>query len=198
MNRKRVPAIVAAILVLVVLPAITFLFLRKGDQLRHQRKVPEFSLIATGGSRFHSSELRSKAYVAEFTYTRCRSIVCTKLDSMMQVLYDRFGGREDFALLTLTIDTRHDSPEMMRDLAAVREAGANWHFLTGQQDSIEHLIFGGFLAKPDPGGGDVGRMRADRKLAVISAEGLIRGYYDVLRRDQCELLVGAVQKLLAE
>lgn len=196
MNRRSTAGIAAAVIILVVLPFITFLFLKKGSELRSKRRVPHFTLTSAGGSLFDSRGLDSMTYVAEFTFAQCRSIVCHKLDSIMRALDDRFGGSPDFRMVTVTIDAKRDSAGAMHALAQQRDAAQHWYFLTGQQDTIEHLILGGFFAKPDFGRGNPARMRADREILLVDKRGIIKGYYNVLDADETKKLFDAVETLL--
>jgi protein SCO1/2 len=187
MTRHRVAGIATVLLVLAVLPLGTYLFLKKGEEVRGSRKIPEFELTAADGSSFHSSELKGKTYVAEFTFSSCRSPRCHKLDSLMRALQDRFGWSDDFRQLTFTIDPQDDLPALTA-MAAERDAGKGWYHLTGPVDTLERLILGGFFAKPDPGKGNRDKMSADKELCLVDSNGIIKGYYDALDKEETDLL----------
>lgn len=194
MNRKRVAGITAAVLILAVLPFITFLFLKKGNELRGHRKVPNFQLVNSDGSPFASSQLDGKVYVVEFTFTRCMSIVCDKLDSMMHVLDDRFGSNPSFQLLTITVDPKWDTPEVMSDFS--RERQGEWVHLTGQEEQVTNLILGGFFAKGDSKQGTQFSSKADAELCLVDGTGLIKGYFNALEEVETKQLVEDVEGLL--
>lgn len=196
MSRKSLLGIAAAFVILVALPAITFLFLKQGEKQRTNRTVPRFTLLTSKGDSLYSSEFKESVYVAEFTFTRCRSQVCEKLDSTMRSLQDRFGGHERFRMLTISFDTENDRPEILEGFARNREASGIWHHATGDQQTVIDLILGGFFAKPEHASGEISKMKADRKIVVIDREGKIHGYYDVLMKKKVDLLFETVESLV--
>jgi cytochrome oxidase Cu insertion factor (SCO1/SenC/PrrC family) len=194
MKRQTAVRVAAALFVLFVLPAITFLFLWKGERLRSQRKVPPFELTSADGTVFQSNALSGKVCVAEFTFSDCRSIVCLKLDSVMHALYSRFGGGDGFAMITITVNPAVDDPARLLQFASSREA--TWPHLTGAEDKVRNLILGGFYAKGDAKQGVAFSSRADPELCVTDENGFIKGYFNVLDKEETILLVKTVEELL--
>lgn len=101
--------------------------------------VPDFTLIDEHERSTKLSGFRGRLTAIEFIYTRCPlPDVCPRLSANFALLQRRFG--HDVALLSVTIDPEHDTPEILRDYARRWHADpAIWHFLTGDAESIRRL-----------------------------------------------------------
>lgn len=110
--------------------------------------VPDFRLIDQQRRPVALSELRGKVVVLNFVYTTCAlPNFCLRLANNFGVLQKRFArelGR-DLALLTLTFDPVHDTPEALATYARQWNAnGDTWRFLTGPVADVERAcaLFG--------------------------------------------------------
>jgi protein SCO1/2 len=102
--------------------------------------VPDFTLTDQSRRAIRLSDLRGKVVAINFIYTRCPlPDVCPRLSANFAAIARRYQsvlGRE-LVLLSITIDPRHDTPEVLADYAKRWSADpATWHFLTGTPESI--------------------------------------------------------------
>jgi len=102
--------------------------------------VPDFELIDEQGHPTRLSDYRGRVVAIDFIYTRCPlPDVCPRLSANFALLQKRFAGR-GIALLSITIDPDHDTPEVLREYAARWVADPKvWRFLTGATDTIRKV-----------------------------------------------------------
>lgn len=102
-----------------------------------------------------------KARLIEFMYTNCPDICPTttlEMSKLRNRLIDEgvFGDKVEF--LTITIDPKHDSQEVLKDYASrfeVTSPDDGWKFLRGSEADTKKLADSlGFLYR-DPGTGDI-------------------------------------------
>jgi protein SCO1/2 len=118
--------------------------------------VPDFTLTDQAGRNVSLSQLAGKVLVSSFIYTSCPlPNYCFRLSNNLGRLQKRFAGRmgRDLALLSVTIDPVHDTPEVLARYAATWKADANsWHFLTGSEQEVKRVCRGfGVNFWPDEG-----------------------------------------------
>jgi len=145
-------------------------------------RVPEFTLVDSGGQSFGSKELRGQVYIASFFFTSCRSI-CPAIMRGMTKLQDGFNERgiKGVRLVSITVDPEHDTPEVLR--AYAKELGADparWTFLTGDPATIRTVVVDDFKTPLEEASGappeplDIAHTG---KVVLVDASGGIRGYY---------------------
>jgi protein SCO1/2 len=75
----------------------------------------------------------------QFLYTRCPlPEVCPRLAASFASLRRRFSS-PDLVLVSITLDPRYDSPEVLARYARSAGARPGWHFLTGPEPEIEKI-----------------------------------------------------------
>ena len=110
-------------------------------------EVPDFSLLNQDNKPIHLSQYRGRPLLLTFIYTRCPlpdycpltsrnfSEIHQKLESMPE------SGRK-LRLLTISFDTEHDTPAVLRNYA-VRYMNptdfGEWVFATGSPDQIKEI-----------------------------------------------------------
>ncbi len=110
--------------------------------------IPDFTLTDQDGAAVSLQSLRGKVLALSFIYTRCPlPDYCPRVMTNLGALRDRFEDRlgKDVALLTITFDPQHDTPDKMK--AYARRYGADipgWRLLTGNRDAIARVcsLFG--------------------------------------------------------
>ncbi len=106
-------------------------------------EMPPFELIDHHHARFRSASLRGRVAAVTFVYTRCPlPDVCPRLSANFAYLQRRFAARleRDLALLSITLDPEHDTPEVLGRYAKiwkVRDPG--WRLLTGPPSEVERV-----------------------------------------------------------
>jgi len=142
--------------------------------------VGEFRLVREDGTEFGSRELLGRPWVLGCIFTSCAG-PCPALTSGMADLQRELAGTP-VRFVSLTVDPTHDSPERLR--AYGERFGADfssWAFLTGSETDIFRLIRASFRLAAEGRGADASDPQAppthDERLAVVDAQGRVRGYY---------------------
>jgi protein SCO1/2 len=104
--------------------------------------LPDFQLINQSSQQVRLSDFSGRIIAVNFIYTRCPlPEVCPRLSANFAHLQKRFRERmeRDLVLLSITLDSQHDTPAVLADYAKRWGAGDGWHFLTGDSAGIQRL-----------------------------------------------------------
>lgn len=140
--------------------------------------IPDFEFIDQNGEKFTNKDLEGKVYVADFFFTRCPSI-CPGMQYNMLRIQERFKGMDDFELVSFTVDPNNDSPEVLKKYA--EDLGAdlsNWHFLTGDAETIYRLGREGFFLNAMEDSTAEGGFLHSQYFVLVDKEGRIRSGKD--------------------
>ena len=99
-------------------------------------QVPEFSLVERSGRAVTRAGLLGKVWLANFIYTECTE-TCPTQSLQISRLQAEFADAPDLRLVSITVDPKHDTPEVLARYA--ERYGANperWLFLTGDKREI--------------------------------------------------------------
>lgn len=145
------------------------------DSLNH--KIPPFKLYNQKGEEISEKTVSGKIYLADFFFTSCPTI-CPRVKNNMMKVYEEYKDREDFLILSHSIDVKHDTIERLAWYAEKMHIDANtWHLLTGKKKDIYKLALAYLqtaLENDDaPGGFD-----HSGYVNLIDRNGHIRGMYN--------------------
>ncbi len=108
-------------------------------------QIPEARLLSVKGEpvRFYEDFVKSKTVAISFVYTRCTN-VCSPIAANVEVLRDILGKRvgRDVQLISITIDPKVDTPEILEKWSRHFNPGNGWVFLTGKKHRIDGLLKG--------------------------------------------------------
>lgn len=153
-------------------------------------KVPSFKLVDEFGKPFSNNDLVGRYYIASFAFTSCPT-TCPRLMEKLQVAQKRVKGLgTKIAILTITVDPEHDTPEILNKHA--RKLHANpfvWKFLSGDKNDLRKLVVDGFKVpmgdKEETTGVVDGQevtmmdIAHTEKLVLVDSRGFVRGYYSI-------------------
>jgi protein SCO1/2 len=165
--------------------------------------APDFSLTDQDGRAFGSSSLAGKVWVADFIYTRCAAS-CPTLSAQMALLQKRFQGQPGVAFVSISVDSGHDRPAVLKRYAKDFGADtANWSFLCGDPEATDRLIREGFKlpvqsVQASEAEGKVVDIPHSSHLALVDRHGRIRAYYEGVEEENWPKLEEAVRALLEE
>jgi len=133
------------------------------EQLGDYGRVPAFSLTERSRRQVTRDDLRDHVSVIDFIYTDCAE-TCPAQSLEMAQLEREFEEARDLRLVSITVDPRHDTPEVLARYAQRYQADDRWWFLTGDQHTIYCLARDGFrlsvvdssTSPPAPCGGTLG------------------------------------------
>jgi cytochrome oxidase Cu insertion factor (SCO1/SenC/PrrC family) len=112
--------------------------------------VPPFSLTERSGRTVSRDDLEGKVWVANFIYTKCTE-TCPTQSLQVSRLQAEFSDAPDLRLVSITVDPKHDTREVLAEYAAHYGADRErWLFLTGDKREIYCLAKGLRLSVVDP------------------------------------------------
>jgi protein SCO1/2 len=115
---------------------------------------PNVTLITQDGKRvnFYDDLIKGKIVAIDLIYTQCKDqcpLETARLRQVQKLLGDRVG--KDIFFYSISIDPKHDTPEVLHDYAEMYNAGPGWYFLTGKEEDITLLSKKLGLYSPDWG-----------------------------------------------
>jgi len=159
--------------------------------------VPEFELVDQAGHPFGTRELRGKAWLAGFIFTRCPD-QCPAITRKMAEIQGRTRQLEPaFHLVSISVDPGFDTPERLDRYARQYRASPRlWSFLTGPEPAIRETVVRGLKASFDRDGAAPGGISHDAHLVLVDAEGRVRAAYDTSEPDAVDRAVRDVGLLV--
>ena len=142
-------------------------------------QLPEFSLVDQNKQAFDRQVLEGDFWVADFIFTHCRS-TCPRLTAHMQGLQTRLSDIPNAQFLSVSVDPRNDTPEVLKAYMTKNELSeANWRFVTGEEQAVRDVVLNGFkvgLAEGDDQPGTEEIMHANH-FVLVDEKAQVRGYY---------------------
>ncbi len=143
-----------------------------------RKKVPDFLLTNQDNLPISNEDFLGKVYVVEFFFTSCPSI-CPIMNKNMKVLESKYGSRDDFGIVSITIDPEKDTPMELKKYAEIYEVfSPNWHFLTGDRSYIYELANAGFNIFAEINPAVAGGFEHQGYFALVDQNGYLRSRRD--------------------
>ncbi|MFZ1864356.1 MAG: SCO family protein [Polyangiales bacterium] len=143
-------------------------------------QLPEFALVDQNSQTFDREDMTGNLWVADFVFTHCASS-CPRLTAHLQGLQTRLSDVPSAHFLSVTVDPRNDTPEVIKAYMTKNELDqSNWRFVTGQEESVRHLVVDGFKVglgdeQSDAAGAD--ELMHSNYFALVDQKAQVRGYY---------------------
>jgi cytochrome oxidase Cu insertion factor (SCO1/SenC/PrrC family) len=163
----------------------------------HPRQLVNFSLTDRTGRTLTQSELAGKFLVVDFLLTRC-SLTCPVVNQHMAQIQQLTTNQPDVRLVSLTVDPRDDTADVLAQYAARFGADTNrWLFLTGDKTELYGLIATSFLAQDADNqfGYMPGNFSHTERIAVVDSRGRVQAYFDGLNDDVHSAVVAEINRL---
>lgn len=147
-------------------------------QYEEKKRVPEFEFINQDGDTITDKDYLGKVYVIEYFFTTCPSI-CPIMNENLISVQNEIENEEDFGIVSITIDPKHDTPEVLKEYA--KDYGVtnpNWNFLTGDREKIYEMANRGFGIFADEDETVPGGFAHSGLFALIDKEGYVRSRLD--------------------
>lgn len=140
--------------------------------------IPPFEFTSQDNEKITPTTTEEKIYVTEYFFTTCKSI-CPIMNQNMERVYKQFKDKNDFLILSHTVDPETDSVPVLKDYAnAHGVTDKKWLFLTGPKKELYELARKGYLLNAEEGDGGEEDFIHTQNFALIDKDKHIRGYYD--------------------
>jgi protein SCO1/2 len=162
--------------------------------------IPPFTLTERSGRIIKNTDLDGKVWVADFVYTTCPG-PCPLVTAEMAKIQQAEAGDPHVQLVTFTVDPQTDTPAVLAAYADKFHADPDkWWFLTGPEKPLYALIENGFLQAVQDNRGQPqqdGQFTVTHStyLALIDANGTMRGAYQSQDPDECKQLLSDITAL---
>ena len=165
--------------------------------------APEFSLVNRDGETVTNRDLLGAPWVADFIFTRC-AISCPRMTSRMVQLGKLWPRELETTRVSFSVDPGYDSAPVLQTYAESWNIDdPRWFFLTGGRDVMKAIVVEGFkLAvemNPPPGTFSPEEpILHSTRFVLVDEAGAIRGYYDAVKGEELERLIGDLRALAAD
>ena len=141
--------------------------------------IADFVLTNQYKKRFGSNDLKGKVYLTEFFFTSCPS-VCPKVAKQMQAIHKELSTEPNFALVSVTLDGKRDTPSRLYDYAEEKEGNdSNWYFLSGEREEVYDLASDSyFVAAYQDTTRQTDNIMHDGIVVLVDQQGHVRGMFD--------------------
>jgi protein SCO1/2 len=162
------------------------------------KTVPNFTFVNQDSSIITHEVVKNKIYVADFFFVTCPTI-CPRMKKNLLTIYNAYKGNDNIVFLSHTIDPEHDSVSVLKDFADRLGADSKqWHFLTGNRDSIYEIATNGYYATALPDSTEPGGYVHSGGLILVDKYRRVRGIYDGTSAKDAEVLIKDIELLLNE
>lgn len=171
-------------------------------------KAPKFSLTDQNNLKISNQTFQGKVLVVEFFFSTCPTI-CPIMNKNMVEIQNEFLNDRNFGIASITINPDNDTPEVLKAHAkTLGITSPNWHFLTGNRNTIFELANKGFSLYTGLNPKIAGGFEHSGLFALIDKKGNIRCrkdefgnpivYYDGIEKAGVEMIKKDISLLLEE
>jgi protein SCO1/2 len=160
--------------------------------------IPPFLFIDQYNNNVTEENVKGKVYVTDYFFTTCKSI-CPIMSNSLGRVHKRFKDRNDFLILSHTVDPETDSVPQLLNYAKLHGVNNNkWLFVTGDKKSLYAIARKGYLLNAEEGDGGEEDFIHTQNFALIDKERHIRGFYDGTDSLEINRLIMDIQLLFEE
>lgn len=162
-------------------------------------KAPIFELTNQLNQAVSNKKFEGKIQVIDFFFTSCPTI-CPKMTRHLKVVAEKFAQENKVAIISHSIDPKHDTPERLLSYAERYEVNnAKWSLLTGDRDYIFDLAKDYKVrAFDDDGSSSETSLIHDGTFVLVDGRRHIRGYYNGLELTDVNRLINDIKKILKQ
>jgi protein SCO1/2 len=167
------------------------------DDLRTRHRAPALALTSHTGETLALEELRGQVVLLTAVYASCPHACPLILDQTRRAIAELDPQEQgDLRMVAVTLDPRHDSPDVLTELAELHDFRAPlYNFVTGEAADVERVLDAMNVARRlDP---DTGIIDHVNLFLLIDREGQL-AYRLTLGEQQERWLIEALRLLLRE
>lgn len=168
----------------------------KNNETEYPR-IKDFSFTNQDSLVINNNTFAGKIYIADFIFLSCPSI-CPKMNVQLKKVYDTYKNNNEVLFLSHTIDTEHDTIPRLKAYTVDNGIKKNWHFVTGNRDSIYKIATESYFATAYPDKNEPGGFVHSGGFLLVDKDRHVRGVYDGTNPKETARLIGDVKKLLEE
>jgi len=195
MKPRVVPALVLSLVAMPIV-AIVILTVRgsfKVNDLKVIGEVTPFQFTERSGKLVDLETLKGKVWVASFVFSSCKS-QCPMILMEAQKISKALLFKENFRMVSVTIDPMTDTPQRLKQLAEEWKADPfKWLFLTGSLSETKQFMTQGLKLPTEVEGVE---LMHSSKLVLVDHLSRIRGYYDAEDSQQMRRLLKDAKTLI--
>lgn len=154
--------------------------------------VADFAFTERSGKTVTKADLLGHPWVVCFVFTKCAG-PCMTVSGSMARLQDALKDT-DVRLVTLTVDPRRDTPDVLKNYADGFGADPDrWLFLTGDRDKLHRLTMKSFLMPVQELEGEERKpgweVLHTTNILLVDEKGVVQAKYDGKDLDQVNALI---------
>lgn len=160
--------------------------------------IANFKLINQNGEIITNANYKGKIYVADFFFTRCKTI-CLAMAYNMSELQEHFKNDDDVMFLSHSVTPVMDSVPVLKEYAEQKGIiDGKWNVTTGDKKHIYELARKSYFAVLDEGDGGLQDFIHTENFILIDKERRIRGYYDGTQKEEMQRIISDIALLKQE
>jgi len=160
--------------------------------------IPKFSFVNQYGDSISNKNLDGKIYVADFFFTTCPSI-CPMMARNLLTVYNTFKSKDDFKILSHSIDPKHDSVPVLKKYAdKLGVSGNTWWFVQGKKEDVYTIAEKNYLVAVKQDSTAAGGYVHQGYFVLVDKQKRVRGAYDGTDPKQVDQLIADIKTLQAE
>jgi protein SCO1 len=160
--------------------------------------VQPFLFIDQYNNKVTEETVKGKVYVTDYFFTTCKSI-CPIMSNSLERVYKQFHDRNDFLILSHTVDPETDSVPQLLEYAKLHGVNdTKWLFVTGDKKHLYEMARKSYLLNAEEGDGGEEDFIHTQNFALIDKEKHIRGFYDGTDSLEMNRLLTDLQMLFDE
>ena len=166
------------------------------DTLYHQ--IPNFEFINQDSVKITQKSFAGKVYVADFFFTTCPTI-CPKMKTQMLRIFKKFKDNPKVAILSHTIDPRHDTPAVLKEFSKnLGIQNSMWQMVTGDKAKIYEIGQKSYMVSATDDPTQPGGIVHSGAFILVDKNRHIRGIYDGTEPERVDKLMADMEILLNE
>ncbi len=159
-------------------------------------QIPDFQFLNQNNEHVTNQTFNGKVYVTDFFFSRCPTI-CPIMKSQLHRVYLTFESDSNVLFLSHTVDPKHDSVEVLKNIADQLGVNAQkWHFVTGDKQKIYEMAQKGYYVSALEDDEAPGGFSHSGTFILIDQNRHIRGLYDGTNPERVDQLIQDIPKLL--
>jgi protein SCO1/2 len=166
------------------------------DTIPH--RIADFAFLDQDSVWITNDTFKDQVYVADFFFTSCPTI-CPVMKAQMLRVYEAFENEPQVAILSHTIDPKHDTVAVLRDFAQkLGVTSSKWHFVTGEMETIYEIGEKSYMVAAAADNEAPGGYIHSGAFLLVDQNRQIRGVYDGTVPEQVDLLIEDIKRLITK